>query len=292
LIERFLVSRDQAAFELLVWRHGPLVLGVCRRILGDVHDAEDAFQATFFALARKAGTIGRRGSLSSWLYKVAYRIALRARANRARHKSGAVPLNEEVIIGQEPQPADQAARRDLRPVMDAEISRLPEKYRTPLILCYFQGKSNEEAAATLGCPKGTVLSRLARGKQRLRRLLEQRGLTLAGWPIGVLLLEQGRTIAEVSPVLVNGAVLFAILHRAARAAAGLSSGPEKLAESVLGELRYPRRLVFGIALLLLLAAGGIAWAAGWLPSGWGGSNYKSQSTVPGCHKVLPQMNSE
>jgi RNA polymerase sigma factor (sigma-70 family) len=171
LLDRFVERRDEVAFELLVWRHGPMVLGVCRRILQNPHDAEDAFQASFFTLARKADSIARRDSVGAWLYRVAYRIALRARARRARLAQREQPLGDLPVAEVGCEPADLLAWRELRPVLDAEISRLPEKYRAAFVLCYLEGKTNEQAAEQLGCPKGTVLSRLSRARERLRKRL-------------------------------------------------------------------------------------------------------------------------
>src|SRR5262245_42697302 len=166
LLERWLTQHDQAAFEVLVWRYGPLVLGVCRRLLRD-GDAEDAFQATFLALVRKAASIGRRERVGSWLYKVAYRVALRA----ARTVRTAPPLPEVPVAGGEA----EVMWRDLRAVLDEEVNRLPEKYRTAFVLCHLQGLTNAEAARALGCPLGTVLSRLSWARERLRQRLTRRG---------------------------------------------------------------------------------------------------------------------
>ncbi len=132
LLERFVGSRDEAAFELLLWRHGPMVLSVCRRMLRSHHDAEDAFQAAFLLLARKAGAIRRRDAVAAWLYQTAYRVALRAR-EAARKWPVAVPPGTEPAA---PDSETDAIWRELRPVLDEEVGRLPEKYRLPLILCY------------------------------------------------------------------------------------------------------------------------------------------------------------
>jgi RNA polymerase sigma factor (sigma-70 family) len=153
LLEAFVRRRDEASFEVLVWRHGAMVLSLCQRILRDAHEAEDAFQATFLVFARKAGTIGKRDAVGSWLYKVAYRVALRVRAKAAKGGAG-----EELADDLPAREAgDDVVWRDLRPVLDEEIDRLPEKYRVPFVLCYLQGHTNEEAAEQIGCPKGTIL---------------------------------------------------------------------------------------------------------------------------------------
>jgi RNA polymerase sigma factor (sigma-70 family) len=174
LLERFAAVRDPAAFEVLVWRHGPMVFGLCRRVLGNHHDAEDALQATFLALARQAGSISKRGSLTSWLCKVAYRVALRARNQSAKHAADALPV-EEVPAHARPEPALAA---ELRLAVDEELQRLPEKYGSALVLCYWSGFTNREIASLLGCPLGTVSTRLARGRALLRSRLARRGVTL------------------------------------------------------------------------------------------------------------------
>jgi RNA polymerase sigma factor (sigma-70 family) len=179
LLERFVARRDEAAFELLVWRHGTMVLNLCRRLLRHEQDAEDAFQASFLILARKAGSIGKRQACASWLYKVAYRVALAARTRSAERAARERACTDDL-------PA--SARTDdlwcdLRPVLDVELSRLPEKYRAAFVLCCLEGRTGAEAAEELRCPKGTVLSRLARAREGLRRGLLRRGICL---PVSVL----------------------------------------------------------------------------------------------------------
>jgi RNA polymerase sigma factor (sigma-70 family) len=176
LLRRFAAGRDPAAFDGLLERHGPLVLGVCRRVLRDPHEAEDAFQATFLVLLRKAGSLDGRTSLAGWLYTVAYRIALKVRAGAARRRALEARPAGPAPAG----PDEDAAARELQPVLDEEIGRLPEKYRQPIVLCYLQGKTTEEAARLLGWPVGTVSGRLARARERLRARLGRRGLGLAG----------------------------------------------------------------------------------------------------------------
>jgi RNA polymerase sigma factor (sigma-70 family) len=175
LLERFSGRGDQGAFAALVYRHGPLVLGVCRRVLQHDQDTEDAFQAAFVVLARKAGTISKHESLASWLYKVAYRIALRARSDKARRHS-----HEQQTPPRPPDPAlGEVVQRELQQILDEEVQRLPEKYRAPILLCYLQGQTNEEAATVLRCPTGTVKVRLLRGREILRKRLLRRGLALS-----------------------------------------------------------------------------------------------------------------
>lgn len=164
LLDRWRTRRDEAAFEVLVWRHGPMVLGVCRRVLRQAQDAEDAFQATFLALVRKADTIHQRQALPGWLYRVAYRVALQVRATRR----AAQPLPDCVgDVG-----PDHSA-------LDDEIARLPEKYRLAVVLCYLQGHTTDEAAHQLGCPRGTVATRLAWARRRLKARLTSPAVPLS-----------------------------------------------------------------------------------------------------------------
>jgi RNA polymerase sigma factor (sigma-70 family) len=174
LLERFVVAHEEDAFAVLVRRHGPMVLGVCLRVLHHRQDAEDAFQATFLTLVRKGHGIRERGALASWLYRVAFRAALRLKNSGGRR--GAEPLTEAAVVDD---PGTGAAWRELRPVLDLEVQRLPAKYRAPMVLCYLEGKTYEEAANTLGCPKGTVAIRLLRGKVLLKNRLARRGLALS-----------------------------------------------------------------------------------------------------------------
>jgi RNA polymerase sigma factor (sigma-70 family) len=193
LLQKFVNNRDEAAFEVLVHRHGPMVMGVCRRILGDGPDAEDAFQATFLLLARRARTIRNPGAIGAWLHAVAVQVARRARkARSARQRSQLLTAAE---VG-ETQPAD-LEWRELRPVLDEEVDRLPEKYRTPVILCYLEGRTNTEAAEQLGCPVGTVKGRLARARSLLQTRLARRGVALGA---GLLLLGGGSASALAAPV--------------------------------------------------------------------------------------------
>ena len=181
LLEAFVTARDEAAFEALVRRHGPMVLGVCCRILRDTHDAEDAFQATFLVLARKAGSIHKQPSVGSWLYGVAYRISRQAQRRLARQGRREHPRPEALPERPDPypEPGQEVSLREALAILDEELGRLPEKFRAPVVLCYLQGKTNEEAARELGCPAGTVFSRLSRGREMLRHRLTRRGMVLS-----------------------------------------------------------------------------------------------------------------
>jgi RNA polymerase sigma factor (sigma-70 family) len=178
LLEDFLGHRDPAALEALVRRHGPMVWGVCRRLLGH-HDAEDAFQATFLVLLRKAGTIASRDLLANWLYGVACQTARKARASIARR--GTRERQVEELPDREATPPDPWG--DLGPVLDRELSCLPEKYRVLIVLCDLQGRTRKEVAEQLGCPEGTVAGRLVRARALLARRVARHGL--AGSVIGL-----------------------------------------------------------------------------------------------------------
>jgi RNA polymerase sigma factor (sigma-70 family) len=175
LLQRYLAGGSEAAFDGLVQRHGRMVHAVCRRTLGNVHDADDAYQATFFLLMRNASRIVRHESVGSWLHGVAYRTALRARKAMLRRREQERRAGESAAAEAPP----DISWRELRPILDQEIDRLPEKYRLPFVLCYLEGKTNSEAAQQLCWPLGTVATRLARARARLRNRLTRRGAGLA-----------------------------------------------------------------------------------------------------------------
>jgi RNA polymerase sigma factor (sigma-70 family) len=240
LLERFLRRKDHDAFAALVRRHGPMVLAVCRRLLPEPHDAEDAFQATFLVLVRKASDVGRPERLGNWLYGVAYRIALKARGREARRRRTEQPLAEVPVEGG----VADLVWRELRPVLDEELSRLPEKYRAPVVLCYLEGVSKRAAARQLGWPEGTLSVRLHRAREILRGRLTRRGLALSA---GV-----------VAAALARGAAPAAVpIHLAAAAVAGPAPAPvAALAEGVLRVMWWNKvKLPAALFAVLLLAAG-------------------------------------
>ena len=175
LIDQFLTGQkedSESAFETLLKRHGPMVLGVCRHVLRRDQDAEDAFQATFLVLARKAGTIHNREILGCWLHEVAYRTAIRARERRAR----STPRMEiQEVAESHSGPENAASRNELRLLLRAEVDGLPAKYRSLVLHTYMEGKSNEQVARLLRCPVGTVKGRLSRARDLLRARLSRRG---------------------------------------------------------------------------------------------------------------------
>jgi RNA polymerase sigma factor (sigma-70 family) len=250
LLERFSSGRDEAAFAALVWRHGPLVLGVCRRVLHDWHAAEDAFQATFVVLARKAGSLRRPEALGPWLYGVASRTALKARAREARRRAGE---RQAAVAGAVEHP-DDLVWRDLRPVLDEAVGRLPDKYRVPFILHHLHGLTVAEVARRLGCPQGTVAARLARARGQLRSRLARRGLALSA---GVFLLGLSRGAGAAVPApLLAGTVEAATLVAAGKAAGVASATAAALTKGVL-QAMFLNKLKVAAAVFLAVSAVGV-----------------------------------
>src|SRR5262245_59809059 len=192
LLARFVRHRDEAAFELLVWRYAGMVHNVCRQVLGNPADAEDAFQATFLVLLRKAGAITRREALGAWLHRVASRVALRARGRSARETARRHPLDLDAV----PAPAAGGLDADVAAMLHEEVSRLPPRYRVPVVCCSRQGGTHEESATQLGWSKGTLAGRLARARALLQRQLTRRGVTL---PAVALLAQLATGSAESAP---------------------------------------------------------------------------------------------
>ena len=196
LLQRFIDFKDEAAFDELVRRHGQMVLGVCQRVLHNSHDADDCFQAAFMVLVRKATAIQPRSMVGNWLYGVAYRTALEARKMAARRR---------VVERKQPPalPAEPAADRwvELRPVLDQELARLPDKYRVVLIACDIQGKTRQQAAQHLDLPEGTVASRLARARALLAKRLERHRITLSAVTLGMILSQHAQ--CRVGPAAVG-----------------------------------------------------------------------------------------
>jgi RNA polymerase sigma-70 factor (ECF subfamily) len=264
LLERFVGQRDESAFAELVHRHGAMVLGVCRRVLNDWQRSEDAFQVTFLVLARKAECLTRPELLANWLHGVAYRIALKARSHAARQR--AHERQAAAMSPTESQPSGSA--RELREVLDKELDRLPEKYRAPLVLCYLEGKTNEEAARLLNWPIGSMSDRLARARRLLRARLARYGLVFDLRFCSRFLAQYELTQASVPPELemltVQSALSFA---REAELSATheLPLPVAELAEDVLDSLdrRRSRRLSFWF-LAALLVATGLAALIWWL----------------------------
>jgi uncharacterized protein len=253
LLDRFLARREGAVFEALIHRHGLMVWGVCRRVLRDHHDAEDAFQATFLVLAQKASTVMPREKLGNWLYGVAFQTSMKARATRAKRR-----IREgQVTEMPEPEAVSQDQRDDLIEWLDEELSRLPEKYRIPIVLCELEGKTHREAAKQLGWPIGTVSGRLSRARTILARRLSRQGVSFSVEALGVLL---ARDVARagVPPGLVHATARAASLSTVMMA--GLVSDEVAILTGKVLKTMLLSKLKALTAILLVvfaLAAGGI-----------------------------------
>ena len=253
LLERFVTNRDESAFELLVRRHGRMVLGLCRRALRNDHEAEDAFQATFLILVRNASSIRKRESLASWLYGVTQRITRKAQVGA---KQRALVHQGEAMLATGPE-ADRD-RFELRPILHDEVGRLPEKYRAPIILCYFEGRSHEEAARQLEWPIGTVKGRLSRARDILQSRLVRRGVALA---LGVVAFLEDEATAAIPEPLVETTVKAAVLVRNEGAATKIAATAGPVALATLFGLRPSVRLGM-LVLGLLVALGGFFGTGG------------------------------
>jgi RNA polymerase sigma factor (sigma-70 family) len=259
LLRRFVEAHDETAFEALLRRHGPMVLGVCRRLLTGTHDVDDAFQATFLILLRKAHLIGDGERVGNWLYGVAYRVAVRARDQAARRRARQRMLTDL--------PAEEAqgpgADPEVRALLDEEVMRLPGRYREAVVCCYLQGRTQEEAARLLGWPKGTVATRLNRARALLRRRLVRRGLTLSA----------GALVLTLTPPPIDGAVPSELLVAtvqvggAALAGAAPPAGVASLADAVLRPLSLTclKAAVAGALTFLAVVGGGTLAGRLWSP---------------------------
>jgi RNA polymerase sigma factor (sigma-70 family) len=243
LLDRFVKTRDESAFETLLRRHGPMVLGLCRRSLQDDHEAEDAFQATFLTLVNNARTIRKQDSLASWLYGVAQRVTLKAKIRAG--KRNRLTQGETMAVDQHDSEADL---QEIRPVLHEEVGRLPEKYRAPIVLCYLEGQTHEEAARQLDWPVGTVKGRLSRARELLHSRLTRRGIALS---LGLISMLTSEATAAVPESLVESTVQAGVLT--------IDASNPVLDPASRPALHFPRRLVIALAVLasiLLFQTGG------------------------------------
>jgi RNA polymerase sigma factor (sigma-70 family) len=248
LLESFLSRRDAAAMEVLVRRHGPMVWGLCRRILQNHHDAEDAFQATFLVLVRRAASIASRELLGNWLYGVAHRTALKARAMVAKRKG------RERQVTDMPEPAKtELLWDDLEPLLDQELTRLPETYRVVIVLCDLQGKTRHEVDGQLGLPEGTVASRLARARAMLAKRLTQRGVTLSSGALAAVLSQKAAS-ACVPPSVVSATIqaVIAVVSGQAVASSGVISAKVAMLTEGAIKAMWAARLKGAVAVMLAL----------------------------------------
>jgi RNA polymerase sigma factor (sigma-70 family) len=258
LLERFIAHRDQRAFELLVHRHGPMVLGVCQRVLLNGADAEDAFQATFLVLVRKATSIIPRTQVGNWLHGVAHKTALKAKAMNRRRR---VKEREAAAQGRN---ATDETWESLLGILDGELSALPEKYRTPIVLCDLEGLSYREAAARLKCPQGTLSGRLTRARSLLARRVARHHPAVTGAALATLLARD--TSASIPPALLARTTQAGTVLAAGKtlSAGVVSPKVASLAQGVLKMLLLskPKSVTACVLLLALIVA------AGWTCSGW------------------------
>jgi RNA polymerase sigma factor (sigma-70 family) len=259
LLERFAASRDRAgelAFATLVARHGPMVWSVCRRALSNLADVDDAFQATFLVLVRRAADLRVHDSLGPWLYGVAVRVARRARTSGLRR--AVVGLDATIA---DTLPAPRAGSDwELRSALDEAIARLPAGYRSAVVLCHLEGLTHAEAAQRLRCPVGTVRSRLARGRALLKKRLDRSGLgtqAMAAWPLAWL--EPPCAPSSIAPQLIDAAVRGAILCARGRPVTG--AVPARILELTAGVSRSMTISKASIVLSLLVFVGLVAWGA-------------------------------
>jgi RNA polymerase sigma factor (sigma-70 family) len=265
LLDAYIRDRDEVAFAALVQRHGPMVWGVCRRVLGNDSDAEDAFQAAFLVLVRKAASIVPRDMVANWLYGVARQTAVKAKAMAVKRKT----REKQVEAMPEPIGAEQGGRDDLLLLLDLELSRLPDKYRTAIVLCDLEGKKLKEAARQLGCPEGTLAARLARGRAMVAKRLARHGLAVTGGVLATVL-SQSASAGVPAPVVsstIKAAALFAVGQAAAMGA--ISVKVVALTEGVLKTMLMTK-LKIATAMVLVV----FAFATG----GFGISLFK-QSTL-------------
>src|SRR5262245_29721661 len=257
LLADYLGRREDAALAALVRRHAPMVWGVCRRVLHNHHDAEDAFQATFLVLVRRAASIASRELLANWLYRVAYQTALNARAAAAQRRA----RERQVTRMPEPVAAEPDLWRDLQPVLDEELSRLPDKYRAVIVLCDLEGKTRKEAARQLGVPEGTVAGRLARARVLLAKRLARHGLAVPGGAVAVALSHSAASACVPAPLLrstIQAATLVAANHAAAEV---VSAEVAALTEGVLKTI-FLSRVKIATAVVVVVGLLGIAWGMG------------------------------
>ncbi|HJZ89777.1 MAG TPA: sigma-70 family RNA polymerase sigma factor, partial [Gemmataceae bacterium] len=279
-LRAFVARKDESAFAVVVQRHGAMVLRVCQRVLHHAQDAEDAFQATFLVLARKAATIGKSESLGSWLHGVAFRVSMRAKRDagrrRAKERRAPIPVGSD--------PAEALAWRDVQILLEAEIGRLPERFRAAFVACYLEGRSRAEAAAELGIEENTLSSRLARARERLRHQLARRGVNLPAVLAAVALTTGGSGLA-IPVELLHSTTRAATLFAARLPVTEVSSFTLQLTNGAMQTMAIAK-LKWAVGVLAVggtLAVG--TWGAGQVP----GTSPKPGSAAGGTDQDKPGM---
>jgi RNA polymerase sigma factor (sigma-70 family) len=256
LLERYLADRHEAAFAVLLHRHGPMIWRVCQRSLRHRHNAEDVFQATFLTLARKASSIRKAASVACWLHGVAYRLSRRLQDEIIRER-----LRETPSGGRAPtDPVEQASGQELHEALDEELARLPDKYRAPLVLCYLEGKTQDEAAVGLGWSLSTLKRRLERGRQLLAARLRRRGLGLGVALVGAVLI-QDDAWALVAPTMVTSICKIASRIAAGTAVAEMATPTVTALTEGMVQAMLRTKIKYAAALLLtvVLLFGGVGF---------------------------------
>lgn len=255
LLRRFALAHDEAAFEALLSRHGAMVLGVSRRVLRNQQDAEDVFQAAFLVLARKATSICKQGSVGSWLHGVAHRLALKVKTEAARRSA------RQIRCAAQPSRSDLANMtwQEIEPILDEELRQLADRYRAPLVLCYLEGKTRDEAAQQLGSSVRTVMRRLEQGRELLRGRLVRRGVTMSAALITAGLCS-GTAVAGVAPALLTSTANAAVRVALGQAATGVISA--KVAALTQGMISAMVMARLKVATFVLLAVGLVATGTG------------------------------
>jgi RNA polymerase sigma factor (sigma-70 family) len=257
LLGWFIERQDEAAFAELVRRHGPMVWGVCRRVLNHHQEAEDAFQATFLVLVRKAATVWPREMLANWLYGVARQTSLKARAIAAKRRSRETHL----AIMPESGVISQDLWSDLRPLLDQELNHLPDKYRVAIVLCDLEGKTRKESARQLGVPEGTLSARLARGRILLARRLSRHHLAVSGGALAAVLCQNASSASVPISVMSSTIKIASLVASGGTAVIGFSASAAALTEGVIKTM-WINKLKFVATLLLaigLTTAGGLSY---------------------------------
>jgi RNA polymerase sigma factor (sigma-70 family) len=258
LLGRFVLSQEESAFEQLVQRHAPMVMGVCRRILGNSPEAEDSFQAVFLILARKSPSLRKDQSLGGWLYRVAVNAALESRNRAVTRQKYYDNLQMEQEIRQDEESHSEDSR-EVHSIIDAELNRLPEKYRSSLVLCYLEGLTYEQAASKLGLSYGGIKRRLDRARDLLRIRLERKGVAFTSIALSAWLSENA--LAEVTSESMAAAVKVATQHGSTAMAAGSSTQVMGLSQVVMKSMLL-KKLGFAVATscaCLSITATGVVW---------------------------------
>jgi RNA polymerase sigma factor (sigma-70 family) len=256
LLQQFVSHKVERAFAALVRRHGPMVYGVCRRVLADAHEAEDAYQATFIVLLRKAPALTSCATLAEWLHGVARRIALKARVSTIRRRAREQAAARPAITASEP-------RNDLGAVLDEELGRLPLKYRLPIVLCDLEGKTRRDVAEQLGWKEGTVAGRLARARVLLaKRLLRSARITAGGMAVGL-----GDTIAEAGVFAATCQAQHAVLMGTSGSGVASSSALALAKQEIRSMLWNQFKRVTAVCLLVFGAIGAAGWTINALADG-------------------------